>query len=214
MSSAARHGSWSSTPARRRNSAGSPGRFGSGRRRPGFERGIRRFGYLLLEVTLLLVLAIFAINVVLHRPVLESFLFSVAIAVGLTPQLLPAIISVNLAHGARRMARERVIVRRLASIENLGGMDVLCSDKTGTLTEGKVRLRDVVDASGKPSEKARLYAYLNASFQSGYSNPIDDGHRRRGVHGGDRLRASSTRSPTISSASDSACWSPGAERTC
>lgn len=149
---------------------------GSLRLRPpetGFERGIRRFGYLLLEVTLLFVLAIFAINVALHRPVLDSFLFSVAIAVGLTPQLLPAIISVNLAHGARCMARERVIVRRLASIENLGGMDVLCSDKTGTLTEGKVRLHEVIDASGKPSEKARLYAYLNASFQSGYSNPID-----------------------------------------
>ena len=106
----------------------------------GFERGIRRFGYLLLEVTLLLVLAIFAINVALHRPVLESFLFALAIAVGLTPQLLPAIISVNLAHGARRMAQQRVIVRRLAAIEDLGGMDVLCADKTGTLTEGKVRL--------------------------------------------------------------------------
>jgi P-type Mg2+ transporter len=139
----------------------------------GFERGIRHFGYLLLEVTLLLVLAIFAINVGLHRPVLESFLFSVAIAVGLTPQLLPAIITVNLAHGARRMALERVIVRRLASIENLGGMDVLCSDKTGTLTEGKVKLRAVVDTGGRASERARLYAYLNASFQSGYSNPID-----------------------------------------
>jgi Mg2+-importing ATPase len=149
---------------------------GSLRLRPpetGFERGIRRFGYLLMEVTLLLVLVIFAINVGFHRPVLESFLFSVAIAVGLTPQLLPAIISVNLAHGARRMARGRVVVRRLAAIENLGGMDVLCSDKTGTLTEGKVRLREVVDPSGKPSGKARLYAYLNASFQSGYSNPID-----------------------------------------
>lgn len=139
----------------------------------GFERGIRRFGYLLLEVTSLLVLAIFAINVALHRPVLESFLFSVAIAVGLTPQLLPAIISVNLAHGARRMARERVIVRRLAAIENLGGMDVLCSDKTGTLTEGKVRLHAVVDAGGRPSERTGLYAYLNASLQAGYSNPID-----------------------------------------
>ena len=119
----------------------------------GFERGIRHFGYLLLEVTLLLVLAIFGINVALHRPVLESFLFSVAIAVGLTPQLLPAIISVNLAHGARRMARERVIVRRLVSIENLGGMDVLCSDKTGTLTEGKVRLHAAVDAAGRPSAR-------------------------------------------------------------
>ena len=150
---------------------------GSLRLRPpetGFERGIRLFGYLLLEVTLLLVLLIFAINVALHRAVLESLLFSVAIAVGLTPQLLPAIISVNLAHGARRMARERVIVRRLASIENLGGMDVFCSDKTGTLTEGKVRLHAVVDAGGRPSARAGLYAYLNASLQAGYSNPIDE----------------------------------------
>jgi len=139
----------------------------------GFEQGIRRFGYLLLEVTLLLVLAIFAINVALHRPVLDSFLFAVAIAVGLTPQLLPAIISVNLAHGARRMARERVIVRRLASIEKLGSMDVLCSDKTGTLTEGNVRVHSAVDAAGQASDRVGLYAYLNASFQSGYSNPID-----------------------------------------
>src|SRR5512135_3217788 len=139
---------------------------GSLRLRPpetGFERGIRRFGYLLLEVTLLLVLAIFAINVALHRPVLESFLFALAIAVGLTPQLLPALISVNLAHGARRMA----------AIEDLGGMDVLCADKTGTLTEGKVRLYSTADADGRPSEKARLYAYLNAALQSGYANPID-----------------------------------------
>ena len=140
----------------------------------GFERGIRRFGYLLLEVTLLLVLAIFAINVALHRPVLESFLFALAIAVGLTPQLLPAIISVNLAHGARQMAQQRVIVRRLAAIEDLGGMDVLCADKTGTLTEGKVRLHAVVDAGGRPSERTGLYAYLNASLQAGYSNPIDE----------------------------------------
>ena len=138
-----------------------------------FEHGIRRFGYLLLEVTLLLVLAIFAINVFLHRPVLESFLFALAIAVGLTPQLLPAIITVNLAHGARRMARQRVIVRRLASIESLGGMDVLCSDKTGTLTEGKVRLLSALDIDGNPSERVGLFAYLNAALQAGYTNPID-----------------------------------------
>jgi Mg2+-importing ATPase len=138
-----------------------------------FERGVRRFGALLMEVTLLLVLAVFAINVALHRPVLESFLFALAIAVGLTPQLLPAIISVNLAHGARRMADARVIVRRLAAIEDLGGMDVLCADKTGTLTEGKVRLHAAVDAEGRPSERVRLYAALNAAFQSGYTNPID-----------------------------------------
>ncbi|MGZ3382191.1 MAG: HAD-IC family P-type ATPase, partial [Isosphaeraceae bacterium] len=138
-----------------------------------FEHGIRRFGYLLLEVTLLLVLVIFAINVSLARPVLDAFLFALAIAVGLTPQLLPAIISVNLAQGARRMAQQRVIVRRLAAIENLGSMSVLCSDKTGTLTEGTVRLHSAVAADDQPSEKVRFYAYLNAALQSGYTNPID-----------------------------------------
>ena len=101
-----------------------------------FERGVRRFGYFLMEVTLLLVIIIFAVNVYLARPVLDSFLFSLALAVGLTPQLLPAIISVNLAHGAKQMALKKVIVKRLASIENFGSMNVLCSDKTGTLTEG------------------------------------------------------------------------------
>ena len=98
-----------------------------------FEHGIRRFGYLLAEITFLLVLAIFAFNVYFHKPVLDSFLFALALAVGLTPQLLPAIISINLAHGARRMAEQKVIVKRLAAIENFGSMNVLCSDKTGTL---------------------------------------------------------------------------------
>lgn len=138
-----------------------------------FERGVRRFGYLLLEVTLLLVIAVFAINVYFHRPVLEAFLFSLALAVGLTPQLLPAIISVNLAQGARRMAREKVIVKRLAAIENFGSMDVLCSDKTGTLTKGVVRLHAALGVDGEPSEKAGLFAYLNAVYQTGFENPID-----------------------------------------
>jgi P-type Mg2+ transporter len=139
-----------------------------------FERGIRRFGYLLLELTLLLVLAVFAIAMFLNRPVLDALLFSLAIAVGLTPQLLPAIISVNLAHGARRMAQQRVIVRRLAAIENFGSMDILCSDKTGTLTQGTVTLHSAVGPEGSPSDKVRLYAYLNAALQVGYANPIDE----------------------------------------
>ncbi len=142
-----------------------------------FERGIRRFGYFLTEITLLLVLCIFAANVLLHRPVLDSFLFSLALAVGLTPQLLPAIISVNLAHGAKRMANEKVIVRRLSSIENFGSMGVLCSDKTGTLTEGKIELHAAEDAAGASSEKVLRYACLNASFQSGFTNPIDEAIR-------------------------------------
>ncbi len=139
-----------------------------------FEGGIRHFGYLLMEVTLLLVLGIFAANVYFHRPVLESLLFSLALAVGLTPQLLPAIISINLAHGAKKMAQEKVIVKRLAAIENFGSMDVLCTDKTGTLTEGTVRLHAALDVCGEDSEKVLLFAFLNAKFQSGYANPIDE----------------------------------------
>ncbi len=142
-----------------------------------FERGVRRFGYLLMEVTLVLVIFIFAINVYFTRPVLESFLFAMALAVGLTPQLLPAIISINLAHGAKRMAIEKVIVKRLASIENFGSMSVLCSDKTGTLTEGVVQLHSALDVHGKESEKVLLYAYLNAFYETGFANPIDEAIR-------------------------------------
>jgi len=138
-----------------------------------FERGVRRFGYLLMEVTLVLVIAIFAINVYFARPVLESFLFSLALAVGLTPQLLPAIIAINLAHGAKRMALEKLIVKRLAAIENFGSMNVLCCDKTGTLTEGIVRVHAYEDLAGQQDEKILLYAYLNAFYETGFTNPID-----------------------------------------
>ena len=138
-----------------------------------FERGVRRFGYLLMEVTLILVIAIFAINVYFARPVLDSFLFSLALAVGLTPQLLPAIITINLAHGAKRMARQKVIVKRLAAIENFGSMNVLCCDKTGTLTEGQVRVHGYEDFAGHKNEKVLFYAYLNAFFETGFTNPID-----------------------------------------
>ncbi|MGD0755678.1 MAG: magnesium-translocating P-type ATPase [Bacteroidales bacterium] len=138
-----------------------------------FEHGIRRFGYFLGEVTLLLVVIIFAINVYLQRPVLESFLFSLALAVGLTPQLLPAIISINLAHGAKKMAQKKVIVKRLASIENFGSMNVICSDKTGTLTEGTVQVESALDVNGEANDKVFLYAYLNAFYETGFTNPID-----------------------------------------
>jgi P-type Mg2+ transporter len=142
-----------------------------------FERGIRQFGYFLMEVTLVLVVAIFGINVYLARPVLDSFLFSLALAVGLTPQLLPAIISINLAHGAKRMAQAKVIVKRLASIENFGSMNVICSDKTGTLTEGIVRLQSALDVEGAPSDKVLFHAYLNAFYETGFTNPIDEAIR-------------------------------------
>lgn len=139
-----------------------------------FERGVRRLGYLLSEVMFVLVLVIFAANVLLHKPVLDSLLFSVALAVGLTPQLLPAIISINLSRGAQAMAREGVIVRRLVAIENFGSMDVLCTDKTGTLTVGVVQLDGALDVAGNPSADVLRYAFLNAHFQTGLRNPLDE----------------------------------------
>ena len=138
-----------------------------------FEKGIRQFGYLLMEIILVLVLVIFAINILLHKPALDSFLFSLALAVGLTPQLLPAIISVNLSVGARAMAKQQVIVKRLASIENFGCMNILCSDKTGTITDGKVTLKDALDIEANHSKKTLEYAWLNATMQQGFKNPID-----------------------------------------
>ncbi len=138
-----------------------------------FEKGISHFGYFLMEVTMLMVITIFAINVYLQRPILDSLLFSLALAVGLTPQLLPAIISANLSHGAREMAQKKVIVKRLASIENLGSMNLLCSDKTGTLTEGELQLQSFQDLKGEQNEKVILYSSLNAYYQKGFENPID-----------------------------------------
>ncbi|WP_235283520.1 MULTISPECIES: HAD-IC family P-type ATPase [unclassified Methanosarcina] len=138
-----------------------------------FERGVTSFGHFLMEVTMLMVITIFAINVYLQRPILDSFLFSLALAVGLTPQLLPAIISVNLSRGAKEMAQKKVIVKRLASIENLGSMNLLCSDKTGTLTEGELQLHSFQDLKGERNEKVLLYASLNAYYQEGFENPID-----------------------------------------
>ena len=138
-----------------------------------FETGLSKFGYFLMEVTLILVVLIFVANVYLRRPVLESFLFSLALAVGLTPQLLPAIVSVNLARGAKQMAKKQVIVKRLPAIENFGSMNVFCTDKTGTLTEGEVKIHSAVNVDGNESDRVLLYAYLNAASESGYANPID-----------------------------------------
>ena len=155
-----------------------------------FEVGVRRFGYFLMEVTLVLLLAIFAINVYLARPVMDSFLFSLALAVGMTPQLLPAIITINLSHGAKRMAANKVIVKRLAAIENFGSMNVLCSDKTGTLTEGQVHIQSAVDVNGQENEKVLFYAYLNASYETGFINPIDKAirtHRQFDITGCKKL---------------------------
>ncbi len=138
-----------------------------------FERGIHRFGDLLTQVMLVMVVVVLAFNVYLAKPPIDSLLFALALAVGLTPELLPAIISITLSHGAQRMANRGVIVRRLNSIENLGSMDVLCTDKTGTLTEGVVRLDGALDSVGKTSETVLRYAYLNAHSQTGLTNPLD-----------------------------------------
>jgi Mg2+-importing ATPase len=150
-----------------------------------FERGIKRLGYMLTEVMFLLVLAIFFFNVLFHKPVLDSLLFSIALAVGLTPQLLPAIININLSKGSEEMARHGVIVRRLESIENFGSMGVLCTDKTGTLTQGIVKLDGALDPNGNPSEQVSLYAYLNAFMQTGLSNPMDEAIVNQGAKDAD-----------------------------
>lgn len=148
-----------------------------------FEQGVRRLGFLLTEVMFLLVIGIFFFNVFFHKPVLDSLLFSIALAVGLTPQLLPAIININLSRGSQDMARHGVIVRRLESIENFGSMDILCTDKTGTLTQGVVQLDGALDVNGEPSEQVRLLAYLNASMQTGMPNPLDEAIVSKGADG-------------------------------
>jgi Mg2+-importing ATPase len=138
-----------------------------------FARGVRHFGYLLVRVMVFIVIFVLVVNQLLGRPVLESLLFAMALAIGLTPELLPAIVSVTLSHGARAMARSGVIVRRLEAIENLGSMDVLCTDKTGTLTAGVVSLDAAVDPEGRPSKEVAQLAYLNAALETGIDNPLD-----------------------------------------
>jgi P-type Mg2+ transporter len=139
-----------------------------------FERGTRAFGFLILEVVIFLVLFVFLVNALLRRDPLESFLFAVALAVGLTPELLPMIVSVTLASGAVRMAKKKVIVKRLAAIENFGSMDLLCSDKTGTLTVGEITVARHVDVRGEEDESVIRLAALNSAHQTGLRSPMDD----------------------------------------
>jgi Mg2+-importing ATPase len=141
---------------------------------PEFERGLRGFGYLIMEVTFLLVLFVFFINALFKRSILESLLFAVALAVGLTPELLPMILTVNLSKGALAMSKKGVIVKRLASIQDFGSMDVLCADKTGTLTENRITLVLHVDVEGNNDEKVLLHSYLNSYYQTGLKSPLDE----------------------------------------
>jgi len=139
-----------------------------------FGRGIRRFGIMLTRVIMALVLFVLLVNIIFHRPVLESFLFSIALAVGLTPELMPMIITVTLAQGARRMTKKKVLVKQLAAIEDFGSIDILCSDKTGTLTEGAIVLDRHVDARGKDDDRVLQFIYLNSYFETGIKSPLDD----------------------------------------
>ena len=139
-----------------------------------FETGTQRFGLLIMRLTILLVLFVLLVNAFLGKPWLESFMFAVALAVGLTPELLPMVVSVTLARGALHMAKKRVIVKRLAAIQNLGSMDILCTDKTGTLTEAKIHLQQHIDPQGRPSERVLELAYLNSYFETGLKSPLDE----------------------------------------
>jgi Mg2+-importing ATPase len=144
-----------------------------------FERGTRRFGFLILQVVIFLVLFVFFVNALLRHDLLESFLFSVALAVGLTPELLPMIVSITLASGAVRMAQKKVIVKRLAAIENFGSMDVLCSDKTGTLTVGEITVDRHVNLRGESDDAVIRLAALNSAYQTGLRSPMDEAILRR-----------------------------------
>jgi P-type Mg2+ transporter len=139
-----------------------------------FELGIRQFGFLIMRLTVFLVLFVLAVNVLFHRPWLESLMFALALAVGLTPELLPMIVTVTLAGGAKRLAQRRVIVKRLAAMHNVGAMDVLCADKTGTLTEAKIRMVRHLDRQGEDSERVFRLAFLNSCFETGVKSPLDE----------------------------------------
>lgn len=139
-----------------------------------FERGLRRFGYTLLEVATLLILLVFAINAYYGRGVINSLLFALSLGIGITPALLPAVVSIGLSYGARYMARKNAIVKRLASIENFGSMIVLCCDKTGTLTEGSMEVYTVKNILDEDDERIALLSYVNSCFQTGYKNPVDE----------------------------------------
>jgi Mg2+-importing ATPase len=155
-----------------------------------FELGTRAFGLLILRLTLLLVLLVLLINGLRGRPLLESFLFAVALAVGLTPEMLPMVVSVTLSRGALRLSRRKVLVKRLAAIHDLGSMDVLCTDKTGTLTEAHISLEKHIDPGGQDSARVLELAFLNSHFESGLKSPLDEAilaHHEVSVSGWEKL---------------------------
>jgi Mg2+-importing ATPase len=144
-----------------------------------FERGTRQFGLLIMKTTILLVLFVLLVSVLGHRDFMESLLFGVALAVGLTPEFLPMITTVTLGQGAVHMARKKVIVKHLEAMQNFGSIDVLCSDKTGTLTSGEMELNEHIDPFGAPSENVFLLAYINSLHETGVTNPLDEAIKER-----------------------------------
>lgn len=139
-----------------------------------FERGIKDFGYFLMKITLVLSLFILVVNLLNHKNVIESALFALALAVGMAPELLPAITTIAMSAGAKRMLKKKVIVKKLNSIQNLGEVNLFCTDKTGTITEGIINVSGLVDAFGEENTLVKELAYWNATFETGYTNPIDD----------------------------------------
>lgn len=139
-----------------------------------FEKGIKDFGYFLMRITLALAIFILLVNLIGHKGVIESALFALALAVGMAPELLPAITTISMSKGAKRLLDEKVIVKKLNSIQNLGEVNLLCTDKTGTITEGTIRVTGLTNGWGMESEWVKQLAYWNASLESGYSNPIDE----------------------------------------
>ena len=143
-----------------------------------FERGIRKFGYFLMQITIVLAIVILVINLLLGRPVIDSLLFGLALAVGMAPELLPAIMTIAMSAGSKRMADQKVIVKKLSSIQNLGEINLFCSDKTGTLTEGVLEISGITGIDGKENAAVKQMAYLNAYFETGFANPMDEALRK------------------------------------
>ena len=143
-----------------------------------FEKGIRKFGYLLMQITIVLAIIILVINLLLGRPLIDSLLFGLALAVGMAPELLPAIMTIAMSAGSKRMAEQKVIVKKLSSIQNLGEINLFCSDKTGTLTEGVLEISGLTGIDDKENATVKQLAFLNAYFETGFANPMDEALRK------------------------------------
>ncbi len=146
-----------------------------------FEKGIKDFGYFLMKITLILSIFILVVNLLNHKSVVESALFALALAVGMAPELLPAITTIAMSAGAKRMLEKKVIVKKLASIQNLGEVNLFCTDKTGTITEGMITVSGLVNAFGEDNEMVKNLAFWNATFETGYANPIDDALKKLNI---------------------------------